>query len=273
MFTGSTATGRDLAEQCGRRLIGFSAELGGKNPMIVLADADLDATVDGAVRACFANAGQLCISVERIYVEHDVPTDFIAAFGERVRQHEARHRPRLQRRHGLPVPRTSSTVVRRHVDDAMAKGAKVIAGGKPGPTSARCSTSRPCSTDVTDEMECARNETFGRSCRSTRCADVDEAVEQANDTEYGLNASVWAGPAAGRGRSPRGCGRHGQRQRGLRRRVGQSLDAPMGGMKDSGVGRRHGRRGHPQVHRTADGRRPARHPVGPIPGLPLDRYA
>ena len=69
MFTGSTATGRIVAEQCARRLIGFSAELGGKNPMLVLSDADLDKTVEGAVRACFSNSGQLCISVERMYVE------------------------------------------------------------------------------------------------------------------------------------------------------------------------------------------------------------
>ena len=77
MFTGSTATGRLVAQQCGRRLIGFSTELGGKNPMIVLADADLDKTVLGAVRACFANSGQLCISVERIYIEDGVYDHFV----------------------------------------------------------------------------------------------------------------------------------------------------------------------------------------------------
>ena len=68
MFTGSTATGRIIAEQCGRRLIGCSAELGGKNPLIVLADADIDRAALGAVQACFSNSGQLCVSIERIYV-------------------------------------------------------------------------------------------------------------------------------------------------------------------------------------------------------------
>ena len=92
MFTGSTATGRIVAEQCGRRLIGFSGELGGKNPMIVLADADLGATVEGAVRASFSNSGQLCISIERLYVEDAVYDEFVPALVARVAAHAPRRR-------------------------------------------------------------------------------------------------------------------------------------------------------------------------------------
>src|ERR1700709_2038350 len=83
MFTGSTATGKIIAEQCARRLIDFSAELGGKNPMIVLADAPLKKTVEGAVRACFSNSGQLCISIERMYVEDAIYDRFVPAFADR----------------------------------------------------------------------------------------------------------------------------------------------------------------------------------------------
>src|SRR3546814_16660637 len=86
MFTGSTATGQLLAEQAGRRLIGFSAELGGKNPMIVAAGADLREVTDAAVRACFSNSGQLCISIERIYVEESIAPEFIRMFGDRVKK-------------------------------------------------------------------------------------------------------------------------------------------------------------------------------------------
>ncbi len=92
MFTGSTATGRLLAEQCGRRLITFSAELGGKNAMLVLPGADLERTVEGAVRACFSSSGQLCVSIERLYVADAVYDAFVPAFVERVSAMVARHR-------------------------------------------------------------------------------------------------------------------------------------------------------------------------------------
>ena len=101
MFTGSTATGKIIAEQCARRLIDFSAELGGKNPMIVCADAPLKKTVEGAVRACFSNSGQLCISIERMYVEDAIYDRFVPAFADRVKKMVDQRRVRLQRRDGL----------------------------------------------------------------------------------------------------------------------------------------------------------------------------
>lgn len=145
MFTGSTATGRTLAEQCGRRLIGFSAELGGKNPMIVTRGAKLDVAAKAATRACFSNAGQLCISIERIYVERAVADEFTAKFGEQVRSMRLAATYDFTADMGSLISEDQIKTVSGHVDDAKAKGATVIAGGTSGPTSARGSTSPPCS--------------------------------------------------------------------------------------------------------------------------------
>src|SRR5947208_14005895 len=130
MFTGSTATGRLIAEQCGRRLIGFSAELGGKNPMVVLSDADLDKAVEGAVRACFANSGQLCIAVERMYIEDGVYDRFVAAFVDRVKKIRLGSGLSWEAEMGSLVSQEQFDAVCRHVDDAVSKGARVLAGGK-----------------------------------------------------------------------------------------------------------------------------------------------
>ncbi len=123
MFTGSTATGRLIAEQCGRQLVGFSAELGGKNPMLVLADADVDATVEGAVRACFSNTGQLCISIERMYVESAVYDRFVPALVERVRSMTVGAGLDWEHEMGSLVSQQQLDTVSAHVDDAVDKGA------------------------------------------------------------------------------------------------------------------------------------------------------
>ncbi len=133
MFTGSTATGRLLAEQAGRRLIGFSAELGGKNPMIVAKGANLREVTDAAVRACFSNSGQLCISVERIYVEEAIAPEFIRQFGERVRNMTLAPGYEFGIEMGSLVSEDQVKTVSGHVDDAVAKGATVVAGGKARP--------------------------------------------------------------------------------------------------------------------------------------------
>ncbi len=243
MFTGSTATGRQLAEHAGRRLIGFSAELGGKNAMIVTRGANLDKAAKAATRACFSNAGQLCISIERIYVEKDVADDFIGKFGAAVRNMKLGTEYDFSVDMGSLISAGQLDTVTDHVDDAKAKGAKVIAGGKARPEVGPLFYEPTVLADVTPEMECAANETFGPVVSIYPVADVDEAVTKANDTEYGLNASVWAGSSA-----------EGQ-QIAARLRSGTvnvnegyafawgSLSAPMGGMGQSGVGRRHGPEG------------------------------
>jgi succinate-semialdehyde dehydrogenase/glutarate-semialdehyde dehydrogenase len=240
MFTGSTATGRHIARQCGERLIGFSAELGGKNAMVVCADADVDKTVEGALRACFSNSGQLCISIERMYVEDAIYDEFVPRFTERVAGMVLNAQRDYTAEMGSLITPDQLAVVSGHVDDAVAKGATVLAGGRHRPEIGPLFYSPTVLTGVTADMELAAQETFGPVVALYRVRDRDEAVAQANDTDYGLNASVWTrDTAAGR-------------ELGTRLQAGTvnvneayaaawaSTDAAMGGMKDSGVGRRHG---------------------------------
>ncbi|CAM2933553.1 succinic semialdehyde dehydrogenase [Mycobacterium intermedium] len=243
MFTGSTATGSRLAEHAGRRLIGFSAELGGKNAMIVARGANLDKVAKAATRACFSNAGQLCISIERIYVEKDIADDFTRKFGEAVRNMKLGTTYDFSVDMGSLISEGQLKTVSQHVDDATTKGAKIIAGGKARPDIGPLFYEPTVLTDVTPEMECAANETFGPLVSIYPVADVDEAVEKANDTEYGLNASVWAANTE-QGRKIAARLRSGtvNVDEGYAFAWG-SLSAPMGGMGASGVGRRHGPEG------------------------------
>ena len=243
MFTGSTATGRDLAEQCGRRLIGFSAELGGKNAMIVTRGADLDKVAKAATRACFSNAGQLCISIERIYVEKSIADEFTRKFADAVRKMTLGTSYDFSADMGSLISEGQLKNISDHVEDAKSKGAKVIAGGKARPDIGPLFYEPTVLSGVTPDMECFASETFGPVVSIYPVSGVEEAVERANDTEYGLNASVWAATTA-----------EGE-QIAARLRSGTvnvnegyafawgSLSAPMGGMGLSGVGRRHGPEG------------------------------
>lgn len=271
MFTGSTRTGRTVAAQCAQRLIGFSAELGGKNPMLVLDDADVDRAVDGAVQACFSNSGQLCISIERIYVADAVYEDFVGRLTDRVAALRLGPGTGWDVEMGSLVSSDQLATVSAHVADAVAKGATVLAGGRARPDLGPLFYEPTLLADVTDEMTLARDETFGPVVAVYRVADDEEAVERANDTAYGLNASVWSrsrGEAVGR------------RLRAGTVNVNEgyaaawaSHDAPMGGMGDSGVGRRHGREG---IHKYTEAQTLAVQrliPVGPSPLLSGEAYA
>jgi len=240
MFTGSTATGRRMAGRAGERLIGASLELGGKNPMIVLPDADIDRTIDGAVAACFPSAGQLCVSIERMYVADGIYDEFVARFAERT----AGLRIGAAYDFGVDVGSLTTpsqlTRVSTHVQDAVAKGAILLAGGRPRPDLGPLFYEPTILTDVTPAMVLHDHETFGPVVAIYRYTDVDDAVTLANSTPYGLNASVW--------------GRAGRRARAVAARIRAgtvnvndayaaawgSIDGPMGGMGDSGLGRRHG---------------------------------
>jgi succinate-semialdehyde dehydrogenase/glutarate-semialdehyde dehydrogenase len=243
MFTGSTATGRSLAERCGRRLIGFSAELGGKNPMIVTKGANLGEVAKAATRACFSNAGQLCISIERIYVEAEIAEEFTAKFTERVRAMKLSPAYDFSADMGSLISEDQVKIVSGHIDDAKVKGAKVIAGGNARPDIGPLFFEPTVLTGVSDEMECGRNETFGPVVAIYPVDDVEEAIAKANDTDYGLNASVWAASKAeGEAIAARlGAGTVNVDE-GYALTFG-STAAPMGGMKASGVGRRHGAEG------------------------------
>jgi succinate-semialdehyde dehydrogenase/glutarate-semialdehyde dehydrogenase len=272
MFTGSTATGRLIAEQCGRRLIGFSAELGGKNPMLVLSDADLHKTVEGAVRACFSNSGQLCIAVERMYIEDGIYDRFVPAFVERVNQIRLAAGLTWEAEMGCLVSQDQFDAVSRHVDDAVVKGATVLVGGKARPDLGSLFYEPTVLVGVTDNMALARDETFGPVVALYRVRDADEAVEHANDTCYGLNASIWSTPSHGAQIAS-------QIEAGTVNvneayaAAWASHDAPMGGMKDSGAGRRHGREGILKYTESQTVAVQRGIPVGPISGMPLERYA
>lgn len=243
MFTGSTATGRTVAKQAGERLIGFSAELGGKNAMVITADVDIDRAVEGATVGCFANTGQLCISIERIYIDQAIAPVFTERFAKRVSGltlgADQEYGPEV----GALASAAQLSKVAEHVDDAVAKGARVVAGAKARPEIGPFFYEPTVLAEVTPAMEVYRDETFGPVVSIYPYAQVDEAVEAVNDTEYGLNASVYCGD------TKKG------RQLGARLMAGTvnindgyssgwaSVDAPMGGMKASGVGRRHGREG------------------------------
>jgi succinate-semialdehyde dehydrogenase/glutarate-semialdehyde dehydrogenase len=272
MFTGSTTTGRLIAEQCARRLIGFSAELGGKNPMLVLADCDLAKTVEGAVRACFSNSGQLCISVERMYVEDAVYDRFVPAFVDRVKRMRLAAGLSYDAEMGSLVSQDQLDVVTRHVDDAVAKGARVLAGGRPRPDLGPLFYEPTVLEGVTEDMELMRDETFGPVVAVSRVRDVDEAVERANDTCYGLNASIWSTPRHGAEVATRVQAGTVNVNEGYAA-AWASHDAPMGGMKDSGVGRRHGREGILKYCESQTVAVQRLIPVGPMPGQAYSTYA
>jgi acyl-CoA reductase-like NAD-dependent aldehyde dehydrogenase len=242
-FTGSTATGRIVAGRAGGRLIDASLELGGKNALIVREDADLERAVDGAVRGSFANAGQLCIATERLLVHRRLHDAFLARLVDRVAG--------LQLGAGLDwgadVGSLSSAPqlakVTAHVEDAVARGATVLVGGRARPDIGPFFFEPTVLTGVTTEMCAWNEETFGPVVAVRPFETDDEAVELANRGRYGLNASVYS-------RDPRPARRMAARLAAGTVNVNEvyaaawaSVDAPMGGMRESGVGRRHGTQG------------------------------
>lgn len=243
MFTGSTRVGREVAARCGERLIGCSLELGGKNAMIVRADADIARAAQIATRASFANSGQLCISMERIYVHESVFDAFVSAFAEQARALEFASAIGWTGTMGSLIAQRQVDRVLSHVEDAVSQGATLVAGGKPRPDVGPFFFEPTILTGVSDDMVLCAEETFGPVVAVYPVSSDQEAIERANDSAYGLNSViVTRDKAAGRTIAA-------QVHAGtvnINEAFGPSWGstrAPMGGMGDSGLGRRHGDEG------------------------------
>ncbi|EMA49575.1 succinic semialdehyde dehydrogenase [Halococcus thailandensis] len=272
MFTGSTETGRTVAEQAGANLIDCSMELGGKNPLLVFDDADLGKTVEGAIRGAFTNAGQLCISLERFYVQSGVREAFERRFVDAVDELELGTSLDYESDVGSLASADQLEKVESHVEDAREKGATVLTGGEARPDVGPYFYEPTVLTDVTDEMTVASEETFGPVVAIHEFDEVSEAIELANDSERGLNASIWTedsdlGHAVARRIE---CGTVNINEGYVA--TWASTDAPMGGMKESGLGRRHGREG---IRKYTDAQTVAEQRLAPIAapaGVPEELY-
>ena len=239
MFTGSTEVGRKVMERAGSTLTPVGLELGGKDPMIVCADAELERAANAAVHYSMQNGGQTCISIERVYVEEPVYEEFIGKVESKMRD----------LRQGMPgapgaidvgamTSDEQTDIVEAHVKDAVDKGARVLVGGKRGEGDGQF-FEPTLLVDVDHTMECMTEETFGPTLPVMKVKDVDEAIELANDSPYGLQSSVWTkdtakGEAIGR-RIEAGVACINDAQLNY-----VALEVPMGGWKTSGVGSRHG---------------------------------
>jgi acyl-CoA reductase-like NAD-dependent aldehyde dehydrogenase len=245
MFTGSVATGRRVAEAAARKLIPVVLELGGKDPMIVFEDADLDAASSAAVWGAFANSGQACASVERCYVHERVADDFTARVVEKVKA----LRQAVGTEEGADIGAMSSErqllTVEEHVSEAVARGARVVAGGgraRAGLPGGGAFHEPTVLTNVDHSMTIMREETFGPVLPVMTFQDEEEAVRLANDSVFGLTASVWTRSIM-RGR------RVASRVEAGTVMVNEVLythgiaQTPWGGVKQSGTGRTHGRAG------------------------------
>ncbi len=239
-FTGSVRTGRKVAEACGRQLVPCTLELGGKDPMLVCADADLERAANGAVYGAFANAGQVCVSTERVYVMDEVAGAFLDKVVEKTAE--------LRQGVGGEVDVGPITwphqleVIERHLADARSKGARVLTGGRRNPDYPGLFFEPTVLADVTQDMLVMREESFGPIMPVMRVRDEEEALRLANDSVYGLNANVWTR----------------DKRKGLR--LARAIDSgsvvindcmitygipesPFGGVKQSGWGRVNGELG------------------------------
>ncbi|MCY0941661.1 succinic semialdehyde dehydrogenase [Streptomyces antarcticus] len=272
-FTGSTRTGREVARGAADRLVGVSLELGGKNAMLVLHDADVEKAAAGAVRACFSSAGQLCISIERLYVHASVADTFVERFAARTKAMRLGSSLAYGADMGSLVGTRQLETVQRHVDEAVAKGAVLVAGGSARPDIGPLFYEPTILDGVEAPMAVCGEETFGPVVSVYRFTDEDEVIAQANATSYGLNSSVWTKDAR-RGHAVAARLRTGtvNINEGYAPAYG-SAQAPMGGMKDSGLGRRHGSEGILKYTEAQTVAHQRLLPMAPSLGMDDEKYA
>ncbi|WP_423833796.1 succinic semialdehyde dehydrogenase [Streptomyces manipurensis] len=272
-FTGSTRTGREVAQGAAARLVGVSLELGGKNAMLVLHDADVEKAAAGAVRACFSSAGQLCISIERLYVHASIADAFVERFAARTRAMRLGASLSYGADMGSLVGERQLETVQRHVDEAVAKGATLVAGGTARPDIGPLFYEPTILDGVEAPMAVCGEETFGPVVSIYRFTDEEQAIAEANATAYGLNSSVWTRDAR-RGHSVAARLRTGtvNINEGYAPAYG-SAQAPMGGMKDSGLGRRHGSEGILKYTEAQTVAHQRLVPMAPSLGMDDEKYA
>lgn len=236
-FTGSTAIGRIIAKRCAEQLKPCLLELGGKAPLIVLEDANLDEAVKAAAFGAFMNQGQICMSTERIIVTAPIADEFAERFAEKARSMAVGDPREGKTPLGAVVDQKTVTHVNGLIDDATAAGAKVIAGGKAN------TVLMPATVvdGVTDRMKLYRDESFGPVVAIIRAKDEADAVRLANDSEYGLSAAVFTRDTA------RGLKVARQIRSGMCHINGPTVhdeaQMPFGGVGASGYGRFGGKAG------------------------------
>lgn len=272
-FTGSTRTGREVAQRAAGRLVGASLELGGKNAMLVLHDADIEKAAAGAVRACFSTAGQLCISIERLYVHESVADTFIERFVARTKAMRLGSALAYGADMGSLVSERQLKTVTSHVEEAVAKGATVLAGGVARPDIGPYFYEPTILSGVEAPMSVCTDETFGPVVSVYRFGGEEEAIELANSTPYGLNSSVWTRDGR-RGHAVAARLRTGtvNINEGYAPAYG-SVQAPMGGMKESGLGRRHGAEGILKFTEVQTVAQQRVLPMAPSMGMDDEKYA
>src|SRR5579863_51047 len=242
VFTGSVATGKRIAQAAAARLLPVVLELGGKDPMLVLDDADIDVASSGAVWGAFANCGQACLSVERCYVHRSLYVSFLEACVEKTKRLRVGNGMDPEIEIGPLISERQLRNVETHVEDARARGARILTGGTRLPQLGANFYAPTVLADVSHAMHIMREETFGPVLPVMPFDTDDEAIHLANDSGYGLAASIWTRDRA--------------RGEALARRIQAGTvmvndalacfgisEAPHGGVKASGLGRTHGRFG------------------------------
>ena len=272
-FTGGTATGRLLARQAGEHLIKCSMELGGKNPAIVLDDANLDKTVEGVLRGAFSSAGQLCIHIERLYVQNGIYDQFVEALVKRTREMKVSGALDFNVDMSSLLSQTQLDKVKNHITDAVNKGATILTGGKNLPELGPYFHEPTIMTNVKPGMEMFAQETFGPVLAVYCFNTIEDAVRLANDSMYGLNASIWTRNVSSARKIARSIKAGTVNINEAYAATWGSVDSPMGGMKASGIGRRHGREGILKYTESQTVATQSLIPIGPFGLLPPQRYA